>query len=114
MAIDKTCIGPAKGGIEVACSLEECSCPVLTVALEHIRQPVPLKEQIVGAYILRRTSACHHLGRLLDALGNGGDHAARNLVLDREHILERTVEAVRPKVGSRDGVDQLRGDPDPV
>ena len=42
------------------------------------------------------------------------DHARRHLVLQFEDIVECAVEAIRPEVRRRSGVDQLAGDAHPV
>ena len=53
------------------------------------------------------------LGRI-DLRLNAADHAVRDLVLNREDVVERPVVALRPEVSARLCFDQLSGDPDAV
>src|SRR3972149_10863116 len=52
--------------------------------------------------------------RRVDVGLDTADHAAGDLVLDREHVVERPIVALRPQVIAGRRLDELPGDPDPV
>ena len=50
----------------------------------------------------------------LELRGDGADHAGGQLVLELEDVLDPPLEAVRPEMRARGGVDQVRRYPHPV
>src|SRR5262245_29479268 len=73
---------------------------------------VALDVEIIGPKVLRRTAPGCHFAVLADALGNRGDDASRNLLLDGEDILNRPIIPVDPQMSAGGGFHQLGRDPD--
>ena len=82
------------------------------------RRRNPVREgaqvEVVGGQIMGRSG-----GRAADLGGlqrrfDDADNAYRHLVLKLEHVFERAVEPVGPKMRAGEGIDQLRGDAHPV
>jgi hypothetical protein len=105
---------PREAGIELhhaAADADDDGLQALAaLALEAARD----QEELVGLRVVR--------GALLERLALRGqqahlqrrDDGLRDLVLDREDVVERPVEALGPERRIGGGVEELRGDPDPV
>jgi hypothetical protein len=74
----------------------------------------PADEALPGVEALRRFALCPIDLRLLQLWCNGAEHAARNLILQIEDVLDRTIEAIRPQMRAGCCVDELAGDTHPV
>ena len=60
-----------------------------------------LKEEVIGADVLRRTPTRGDLAIVSDALGNRRDDALRNLLLDGEHVFNCAVVSLSPEMNAR-------------
>src|SRR5438128_2082912 len=71
-------------------------------------------ETLPGVEALRRLAPGPFDLRLLQLRRDRAEDAARDLVLQIENVLNRTIEAVRPEMRAGRGVDELAGDAHPV
>ncbi len=108
----RDCPGELRVQLDGFC--EQLPSPDIRLLLEPAEQFVCLKVEIKGLIVLSGMSprACHFTPANLHC--HFGDYLAGDLILQGKDVLQLPVVGFRPKLVSRDGVDELGVNADPV
>ena len=89
-------VGKAKAWVEFQCFPCHRNCPVYILTLEQLLFSKRTQQPVVGLQILRRLVTCSSDFRFHERRFDRGYDGGRNMILEVEYFLERTVESIRP------------------
>ena len=100
--------------VELDRALEQALRPRVVLAVAAVVQHLAGEDALVGGHVVGRLRAARSRAAASTRPGRVATIARRDLVLDREDVLEVAVVALGPEVAVGLGVDQLHRDAHPL